>query len=125
MPGALFPVILIVLAVAAAWPLSAWLQRVYEGRLGIAGRVLGPVERVTYRALRTHPEREQGWGAYARCVLLFSAVSFLLLYLLQRLQGRLPLNPDDLFIHHTAAPKPLTTPTERRPQIASTGHWLP
>lgn len=96
MREAAFPVVLIALAVAAALPLSAWLQRVYEGRTGPAGRVLGPAERAMYRALRTDPEREQGWGAYTRCVLLFSGVSFLLLYGLQRLQGHLPLNPDGL-----------------------------
>jgi len=96
MPELAFPVILVALAVAAAWPLSSWLERVYEGRTGVLGRVLGPAERGAYRLLRTDPEREHGWAAYARCVLLFSAASFLLLYVLQRLQEHLPLNPDEL-----------------------------
>lgn len=96
MPAIVFPVLLVVLAVGAAWPLSAWLHRVYEGRTGAAARVLGPLERAAYRLLRIDPDHEQGWAAYARCVLLFSGVSFLAVYLLQRLQGHLPLNPDAL-----------------------------
>ena len=69
------------------------MQRVYDGRPGILGRVFGPVERLIYRLLRIDPEREMRWREYARSVLLFSVASVALLYVLQRLQGRLPLNP--------------------------------
>ncbi|MFN8111241.1 MAG: potassium-transporting ATPase subunit KdpA [Thermoleophilia bacterium] len=81
---------------AAAWFLSAWMVRVYEGRPGVLGTVLGPVERLTYRALRVDPAHEQDWKGYARSLLSFTGVSVLVLYLLLRLQGHLPLNPDGM-----------------------------
>jgi K+-transporting ATPase ATPase A chain len=56
--------------------------------------VLGPVERLVYRGLRLRPDREQSWRAYARSLLAFSLASVVLLYVLQRVQGLLPLNPD-------------------------------
>ena len=78
-------------------PLGAFIARVYEGkRIPGLSTVLGPVERGTYRLLRIDPEREQNWKGYAGSVLVFSAVGFVLLYLILRLQGHLPLNPPDL-----------------------------
>ncbi|KRV48539.1 potassium-transporting ATPase subunit A [Wenjunlia vitaminophila] len=66
------------------------------------------VERWTYRAIGVNPDAEQRWPAYLRGVLAFSAVSVLFLYLVQRVQDRLPLSlgfqpisPDQAF--NTAA----------------------
>src|SRR4029450_5761506 len=56
--------------------------------------VLGPLERLVHRSLGVGPDREQTWKAYARSLLAFSVASIVLLYLLQRARGRLPLNPD-------------------------------
>jgi K+-transporting ATPase ATPase A chain len=73
------------------------MARVYgdEGRAP-GDRLFGPVERVIYRICRVDPAREQRWTVYAYSVLGFSAVSFLFLYALQRLQGDLPFNPTDV-----------------------------
>jgi K+-transporting ATPase ATPase A chain len=81
--------------VIAAWFLSAWMVRVYDGRPGVLGRVLGPIERLIYRVLGVDPDHDQGWKEYARGVLLFSGFGVALLYAIQRLQGYLPLNPND------------------------------
>jgi K+-transporting ATPase ATPase A chain len=78
----------------AAWFLSAYMLRVYDGRPCALGVVLGPVERLIYRLLGVDPDHEQGWRQYARGVLVFSAASVALLYAIQRLQGYLPLNPN-------------------------------
>jgi K+-transporting ATPase ATPase A chain len=94
--GALYPVVLLALALATAWPLAAWMHRVYEGRLGVMGRVCGPAERFVYRVLRTDPGRETGALAYTRALLSFSLASLLVLYLMQRIQGVMPVNPDGL-----------------------------
>ena len=51
-----------------------------------------PIERVIYRLLRVDPKREQRWNVYTLALLAFSLVSVLALYLLQRLQGWLPLS---------------------------------
>ena len=52
-----------------------------------------PVERLVYRALGIDPESSWTWRGYALAVLAFGLVSTLLLYLILRLQGVLPLNP--------------------------------
>jgi potassium-transporting ATPase potassium-binding subunit len=76
-----------------AKPLGVYMARVYEGQPSGLDRVLGPVERLFYRICGINPEEEMGWKKYAGAVLLFSAAGLLFLYLLQRLQGWLPLNP--------------------------------
>jgi K+-transporting ATPase ATPase A chain len=76
-----------------AKPLGVYMARVYEGQASGLNRVLGPVERFFYRICGIDPDEEMSWKTYAGAVLLFSASGFLFLYLLQRLQGVLPLNP--------------------------------
>jgi len=56
-------------------------------------RIFLPVERLIYRALRVDPESSMTWPVYAIAVLVFGLLSSLLLYLVLRLQGVLPLNP--------------------------------
>jgi K+-transporting ATPase ATPase A chain len=65
--------------------------------------VFGPVERLIFRICRIG-RREQRWTGYATSLLAFSVVSVLVLYLLQRIQGGLPLNPDGM----TGVPAPLS-----------------
>src|SRR6201999_3001031 len=52
-------------------------------------------ERVIYRAIGADPKSEQTWGAYARSVLAFSAISILFLFVFQLVQGKLPLHLND------------------------------
>ena len=87
--------ILIYVAVLTALtpPLGGYMARVYMGRRVALERVLGPVERGFYRALRTDPAREQDWKQYGRTVLVFSALFWLVLDAILRLQGSLPFNP--------------------------------
>ena len=54
---------------------------------------LKPVERLIYRVAGIDPAKEQDWIGYAVSVLIFSIVTLLLTYLILRLQGVLPLNP--------------------------------
>jgi len=73
--------------------LGGYMARVYMGRRVVLERVLGPVERMFYRAVRTNPDREQDWKQYATTVLVFSALFWVVLYVLLRAQGVLPFNP--------------------------------
>jgi len=74
-------------------PLGAYMARVYEGKpIGI-DRVLGPVERFIYRVARIDPSEEMNWKKYASRLLVVSVAGFLLLYLIQRVQGVLPYGP--------------------------------
>jgi len=56
-------------------------------------RIFLPVERLFYRALRVDPESSMTWRAYAIAVLIFGLLSCVVLYVILRLQGVLPLNP--------------------------------
>jgi len=77
---AIYLAVLLVLA----RPLGAYLARVYQGRPCGLDRVLGPVERLLYRACRARPDAEQGWKAYAAAMLVFNLVGFLAVYAIQR-----------------------------------------
>ncbi|MCC6625062.1 MAG: potassium-transporting ATPase subunit KdpA, partial [Deltaproteobacteria bacterium] len=93
-------VVYLIVLVLLAWPLGRYVARVYRGDphpLGrLLGRVLGPLERGAYRALGTRADHEMTWRQYAVSVLGLSLVGAVVLYLLQRLQGGLPLDPAGL-----------------------------
>jgi K+-transporting ATPase ATPase A chain len=74
-------------------PLGAYMARVFEGQRTPLQRVLGSLERGTYRALGVDPNEDMKWTAYAVAMLTFSLVSLLFSYAALRLQGVLPLNP--------------------------------
>jgi len=73
--------------------LGAYIARVFDGCPAPGDRIFSPVERALYRLGGIDPEREQPWSVYALSMLAFSCVSVLGLFLLQRVQGALPLNP--------------------------------
>ena len=77
-------------------PLGAYMARVYQGERTFLSPALQPVERFIYRLARMRADEEMDWKTYAIAMLLFNLVGFLLLYLLQRLQSILPLNPQSL-----------------------------
>ena len=83
------------LLLAAARPLGLYMAWVYEGTTWVQ-RKLAPVERWLYRLCGIDPDAEMNWRQYAVAALWFSVVSFVALYLLQRLQGFLPLNPEHM-----------------------------
>jgi len=70
-------------------PLGMYVLKVYDGSL----TWLRPVERVLYRAAGVDPAEDQHWTRYTASMLIFSAVSMLLTYVVLRLQHPLPLNP--------------------------------
>jgi potassium-transporting ATPase potassium-binding subunit len=76
--------------------LGPYLARVLSPESAREDRVFLPVERVIYRVLGVDPAGEQRWTIYALSLLAFSAVSVLGLFLLQRVQGALFLNPTDV-----------------------------
>jgi K+-transporting ATPase ATPase A chain len=73
--------------------LGAYMARLYSGETVFLGRVLGPVERLTYRVLRVKPDQEQNWKEYARSLIIFSLAGWLFLYLILRTQTHHPFNP--------------------------------
>jgi K+-transporting ATPase ATPase A chain len=77
-------------------PLGWYMAEVYEGHPILLDRVLGPVERWIYRLGGVRRDEEMSWKAYAMAAMLFNVAGLLILYVLQRLQGVLPLNPQGL-----------------------------
>src|SRR4029453_4092859 len=88
------PLVLFLAVVVLTPPLGAFIARVMGGERTFLPPGLGPVEPLVYRGLRLQPDREQTWKAYARSLLVFSLASIVGLYVLQRVQGLLPVNPD-------------------------------
>jgi K+-transporting ATPase ATPase A chain len=77
--------------VALAYPLGTYMARIADA--APIGGVIGKLERGIYRAAGVDPAHDMPWTRYAVAVLLFSAVGVVVVYLMQRLQVWLPLNP--------------------------------
>ena len=93
-PAEWFQIVLYLGVLAAcAKPLGSYMAAIYEGRTPGPARWLRPVESGIYRVCGVRPAEETGWKRYAIDMLLFHIVGFVVLYVLQRVQGRLPLNP--------------------------------
>jgi potassium-transporting ATPase potassium-binding subunit len=86
-------VLTIAVTVALAWPLGAYLARVWQGEKTWLDPVFMPVEKLVYAACGIKPDKSQGWLGYTASMLAFSAASFVVLYLILRFQNLLPLNP--------------------------------
>ncbi len=76
-----------------ARPLGIYMTRVFERRKTFLDPVLAPLERTIYKLTGVEAEKEMRWTEYAIAMLLFSFVSMLVLYLIERIQAWLPLNP--------------------------------
>jgi K+-transporting ATPase ATPase A chain len=74
-------------------PLGKFMTRVFNRERTFLDPVLRPIERLIYKLTWVDEKHEMGWKEYCVSMLLFSAVSMLVLYGLERLQGFLPLNP--------------------------------
>jgi K+-transporting ATPase ATPase A chain len=87
--------IIVFLAVifALTKPVGIFLARVFNGERTLFDPVLRPIERLFYRLTQVDEAHEMRWTEYAFSMLLFSGASMLVLYLIERLQRFLPLNP--------------------------------
>src|SRR3984885_10376892 len=91
--GFFITIVTLVIALGLTWRyLGSYMAAVFDGRV----HFLGWAERPIYRALGTGPDHEQNWKRYAGSLIIFSAVAMGVTYLLIRIQGSLPLNPQGL-----------------------------
>jgi len=91
--GFTWTIVTLVIALALTWRfLGSYMAAVFDGRV----HFLGWAERPIYSLLRTDPEQEQTWKRYAGAMVVFSAVSIAFTYVIIRIQGSLPLNPQHL-----------------------------
>jgi K+-transporting ATPase ATPase A chain len=91
--GFTWTIITLVIALGLTWRyLGSYMAAVFDGRL----HFLGWAERPVYKLLGTSPEKEQNWKRYAASMIIFSTIAMALTYLIIRIQGSLPLNPQHL-----------------------------
>jgi K+-transporting ATPase ATPase A chain len=88
--GFFLTILVLVVTLGLAWRyLGSYMAAVFEGRV----HFFGFIERPIYRMLGTTPEHEQTWKRYAGAMMVFTAVSLAFTYVILRIQGSLPLNP--------------------------------
>src|SRR5580692_12263452 len=98
--GFFWTIVALVVALGLTWRYLGWyMAAVFDGRV----HFLGFIERPIYALLGTSPETEQTWRRYAGSVVVFSGLSIGITYLILRVQGSLPLNPQ----HFGAVGSPL------------------
>jgi potassium-transporting ATPase potassium-binding subunit len=91
--GFTWTIVTLVIALGLTWRyLGSYMAAVFEGRV----HFLAWAERPLYRALGTGPEQEQNWKRYAASMIIFSTIAMAITYLIIRIQGSLPLNPQHL-----------------------------
>jgi potassium-transporting ATPase potassium-binding subunit len=77
-------------------PIGIFMTRVFDRERTFMDPVMRPIERMLYRVTGVDENHEMRWTEYAIAMLLFSVVSMIVLYLMERLQGYLPFNPQKL-----------------------------
>ena len=77
-------------------PLGSYMAHVYQGERIFLSPVLAPIEQLFYRLMGVHSDDEMDWKTYAIAFLLFSFAGLAVVFLIQRLQGYLPLNQQRL-----------------------------
>ena len=99
--GFFWTIVVLIVTLGLAWRyIGSYMAAVFDGRITF----LAWLERPFYRMLGTSPDREQSWQRYAGSTVIFSGVFLLVGYVLIRIQGSLPLNPQ----HFGAVSSPLT-----------------
>src|SRR4051812_1956319 len=84
------------LVLACAKPLGTYMARVFEREQTFVDPVLRPLERLLYRLTGVDEHHEMRWTEYGVAMLIFSLVTMLATYAVERLQNILPLNPQHL-----------------------------
>src|SRR5262252_6572406 len=106
-------VVFFLIVLALTKPVGTFMYHVFEGRRTFLHSVLRPVERLIYRAGGVKEDEEQTCVRYSASLIAFSIFAFLFTYLIQRLQGLLPLNP----MHFSTAQAPANA-TAMTPDLA-------
>jgi K+-transporting ATPase ATPase A chain len=91
--GAAQIALVLLLVFVCAFPLGKYMAVLFTGGKTLLTPVLGPVERGFYALAGVDPKRGMGWKEYAFALIMLSALHFLLLYAILRLQFYLPWNP--------------------------------
>ena len=85
-----------VVVLALAKTMGTYMTLVFERRRTWLDPIAGPIERLLYRLTGVDPDEEMRWTTYLVAMLIFSAATLILTYIVERLQGHLPFNPQHL-----------------------------
>ncbi|MBI5303523.1 MAG: potassium-transporting ATPase subunit KdpA [Chloroflexi bacterium] len=94
--GVLQIVLYFVVLILLVKPLGVFMAHVFQGERTFLDPLLRPVERAIYRVCGVAPDMEMDWKTYAFAVLAFNFLGLVVVYVIQRAQGFLPLNPAGL-----------------------------
>ena len=94
--GSLGIILLAVITVVLAIPLGTYMYKVFSGQRTIFEGIYNPVERLLYKLMGVNAETEMTWYIYTKKFLALNLVMFFAGYLVLRLMGHLPLNPDHI-----------------------------
>jgi K+-transporting ATPase ATPase A chain len=108
--GVLYIVAFFLLLLVVTKPLGLFMANLFEGKRTFLHPLLRPLERLIYRLCGIREDSEQRWTQYAASVIAFSLVSFLFVYIIQRLQGFLPVNPMGFSTGHAPGNATAMTP---------------
>jgi potassium-transporting ATPase potassium-binding subunit len=86
----------LVILLAITKPMGMFMTRVFSGEKTFLDPVMRPIEKLLYRMCGIDEKREMVWTEYTIAMLLFSAVSMILLYVIERVQQVLPFNPQHM-----------------------------
>ncbi|OYV26661.1 MAG: potassium-transporting ATPase subunit KdpA, partial [Acidocella sp. 20-63-7] len=90
--GLLYIALVFMLVLGCAFPFGRYIAAIFEGR----ARWLTPLENGLYRLAGVDPARAMRWQDYAIALIMLSAIHFLLLYGILRMQYFLPWNPQHI-----------------------------
>ena len=107
--GILQIVVFFLIIAALTKPMGEFMAKLFEGQRTFLHPVFRSLEKLTYKLIGVDESTEQRWSQYTASLLAFSVMSFLFVYVLQRLQGWLPLNPQH-FDQTLATPTFLSIP---------------
>jgi potassium-transporting ATPase potassium-binding subunit len=85
--------VFVAVLVALVKPAGIYMARVFTNQRVFLSPVVGPIERLAYRAMRVRPDEGQDWKGYARSLIVFSLLFWIALYVILRTQGIQPFNP--------------------------------
>jgi K+-transporting ATPase ATPase A chain len=92
----IFILIFFSIVIALAIPLGKYMSNVFTGQRTFMTPLMQPVERFIYRMLGVDENKEMNWKQYALALVIFNIIAILFVFLIQLLQGVLPLNPEGL-----------------------------
>ncbi len=108
--GILNIVVFLLVLLALTKPLGVFMTKLFQGERTFLHPVIRPIEKLTYRLCGIREDTEQRWTQYAASLIAFSLASFLFAYIIQRLQGILPFNPNHFSTAHAPSGATPMTP---------------